>query len=402
MAHEHLSTPHEQTIERLEHDAELYDQAGPGMELRPEQMLPLLITGLVFLLALASVRYTLGDVVASLTMIESPSSTAIIESKPPAYADEPNAIVEKEMLLPSEATADADVEVMVVNHKPITANLKQTMRHLHRVGGFRARWRGLGVSMIYHLAHFMLANFLSHLLGFGLLGESLCYIFTSVTLCKLHMCWTHAMIAAPSQRPWYRRDLSLPRGSALLLPSLVFAVAQQATLIMPLAVFFLIAPVGVNQEYLKEHHGDCSRMALLALRFLAVPATGLAVAFGVLLPAAVTLTRIEAAFLPESEETIVPFNRQALLSSAELVRGGRGSGTLFVTAWRSFDLAARLRLIKFYVKMIFVQLFLVNLGLLTIFTEVFVLGVGGDSLALFIKSATAQMQLAAIEAKKGN
>jgi hypothetical protein len=58
-------------------------------------------------------------------MIESPTSTAIIETAPPAYADEPDSPLEKkESMLPSEAAADQDIEITVINHKPITANIR--------------------------------------------------------------------------------------------------------------------------------------------------------------------------------------------------------------------------------------------------------------------------------------
>ena len=48
----------------------------------------------------------------SLAMIETPTSTAIIETAPPAYADEPDFPLEKkDDMLPSEATADQDIEI---------------------------------------------------------------------------------------------------------------------------------------------------------------------------------------------------------------------------------------------------------------------------------------------------
>ncbi|KAJ7241855.1 hypothetical protein C8J57DRAFT_1558662 [Mycena rebaudengoi] len=106
-------------------------------------MLPVLITGVIVLLTLASIRYTLGDVVASLAMIESPSTTAIVEQKLPAYADE-------EPLIPIEADVD---------HEPITASQRTTMRHLRHVGGF---WRGLGLYILYTLMHALVTGFLSY------------------------------------------------------------------------------------------------------------------------------------------------------------------------------------------------------------------------------------------------
>ena len=52
---QHL-TAKQQYVEQLEHDAELYDNAGPKAEIKPLEMLPVIITGLVALLVIWSVR----------------------------------------------------------------------------------------------------------------------------------------------------------------------------------------------------------------------------------------------------------------------------------------------------------------------------------------------------------
>ena len=331
-------------------------------------------------------------------MIESPSSTAIIESKPPAYADEPDATLEKEPLMPAEADADRDVEITVINHKPITANIRNTIGHLHRVGGFRARWRGLGTSILYHALHGGVAALLSSFVGFGLFGNALVYIFTSVALSRFHMLWTHAMIAHPTTKPFYRRMVSRKQCKAILLPSLVFATAQQATLIAPLAVAFALGLPQDHMHHLGEH-SDCARTAFQVLRVLAVPATAIAVALAVLLPAAVTLTRIEATLLPEDQESIVPFDRQAILGSVDIAALQRGDcKVLFVQAWRSFDRAARLRVIKLYAKMVLIQITIVVVAAHVMLAELYL--IGGERIAMFVKSAGAQVQLAVIEAKQ--
>lgn len=42
-------------LEQLQFNAGAYERAGPEMEVKPEQMLPVLVTGLVFILLIASV-----------------------------------------------------------------------------------------------------------------------------------------------------------------------------------------------------------------------------------------------------------------------------------------------------------------------------------------------------------
>lgn len=138
-------------------------------------------------------------------------------------------------------------------------------------------------------------------------------------------------------------------------------------------------------------------MGLLALRFLAVPATAMIVALAVLLPAAVTLTRIEATLLPEDQQTIVPFDRQAIVGDIDLTQRG-ASKSLFIEAWRSFDKPARLRLIKLYVKMVMIQLAVAFVGLHLIVAETYF--IGGERLASTLKEAHAQLTAAAVEAQE--
>ncbi|KAK5684131.1 hypothetical protein LTS10_003995 [Elasticomyces elasticus] len=396
-AQEHFNGIDPAQITKLQQDAELYEQHGKGIN--PMEFLPIVITGIVCLAIIASIRYTVGEVMASLAMIESPSTTAIIEPKatyaddaPPAYSDN-----EKETLIPAEADADADVEITLINHKPITAKITTTIGHLQRVGGFRARWRGLGLSILYHSLHGATSNMLASVMGLGLVGHFFSYLLVSLGLARLHMVWTHSMIAYPSAKPFWRRIVPRKQCKAILLPTLVFAVAQQATFILPVAVAFALGLPNTQAEHVAAaaHHENCSKMVMLALRVLAVPATALFVALAVLLPASVTLTRVEAMLLPEDEETIVPFDKAAIMGELDLtVRGS--SKALFVQAWRSFDRSARLRLIKLYAKMVLAQFTIAMVGLHLAIAELYI--IGGERLALFFQSGVAQVKLMAIEA----
>ena len=51
----HFQQPSPEYMQQLQHDAELYENAGPQMEVKPAEMLPVLITGLITLLIVASV-----------------------------------------------------------------------------------------------------------------------------------------------------------------------------------------------------------------------------------------------------------------------------------------------------------------------------------------------------------
>ena len=58
---QHL-TAKQQHLQQLEHDAELYENAGPEMEVKPYEMAPVVITGLIGLFIIWSVciQLTLG------------------------------------------------------------------------------------------------------------------------------------------------------------------------------------------------------------------------------------------------------------------------------------------------------------------------------------------------------
>ena len=318
-------------------------------------------------------------------MIEQPT-TVILSSEPKQSLDgsDPDAPLEKAALL--------DEEVIVLKEQPITSSIRKSIQHLHRVGGFRARWRGLGASVVYHIAHVIATNFFSVMLlaitplqRGEVIAQVVGSVLASVVLCRLHMTWTHVMISKPSQLPWFKR---IPGGrqvfKTLLLPSLVFAVAQHVTLIFPIAVFFVTG--GAKYTAGEEH--------VLAVRALATLAAAAATAVLLLLPASVTLTRIEASLLPEDQDTIVSFDRTlngAATSSVTL--GPASSKSLFVEAWRSFDAKARVRLLKFYAKMAMIQTYILISGAVLIAGEIMLMG--PERLFTFGKSAHAQVVLMA-------
>ena len=330
---------------------------------------------------------------ASLTMIESPSSIAIIDAvddKPPPYTDDAETPLE-----PSKT--DVDVEMTIIDTKPITAKVTTTIGHLNRVGGFFARWRGLPLSFLYHFLHATFTNLIAGVLGLGIFGGALVYILVSLGLARVHMLWTHSMIAHPSTKPFWRRIVSRKQSKAILLPSLVFAVAQQATFLIPLlmAVFFGLPDQQMTTLCEAMRNQEWNKVILPALFMLTISITGIFLVLHLLLPAAVTLTRIEAVLLSEGEETIVPFDRESLMGDTDLsVRGG--CKTLFVRVWRSFDRAARWRLIKVYVKMVMMQFTVGLVGLHLMVAELYI--IGGDRLGVLFKSAAAQLKLMAIEA----
>jgi hypothetical protein len=54
-AQDHFAGANAEHIQKLQHDAELYDNAGPEMEVDPVKLLPLVITGFLTILIIAAV-----------------------------------------------------------------------------------------------------------------------------------------------------------------------------------------------------------------------------------------------------------------------------------------------------------------------------------------------------------
>jgi len=386
--------------QQLQQDAEAYENAGPDAEVSPLELLPLLFTFLAIIIITSSIQYTVGSVVASLAMIESPVNTAVVEDaedKPPAYADEPDApLLKEDLLLPSEAVAD--VEVACMQQAPLTSSIRSTVRHLHAKAGIWSRWRGLRASAIYHGLHSYGINASMRWFGLSPVTHTIVFIFFTVGLSQLHMVWTHSMIAMPSQKPFWRRFISCKDARPIFLPNVVFAVAQMATIYLPLGVATLVDLPELSEyqptEPLTGEDVDAISSFFLGLRYLAIPATVALCAFCVLLPATVTLTRIEALLLPEGEETIVPFDRQAIIAGVDMDKCGKNFA-LFAAAWRSFNSAARWRLIKVYVKMTGMQIAVGVVGCVIMILQLNFIGF--DRLALLAQSGIAQLQLAAMQ-----
>ncbi|KAF2149422.1 hypothetical protein K461DRAFT_281800 [Myriangium duriaei CBS 260.36] len=346
-------------------------------DVQPAAVIVVVFTVLVFLFVYASLKYTLGEVVSTLTMIESPSALAVAEYEqpPPAYKDDENADD------PVNKTAVLDETILVVQEKPITSSIRSTIRHLGRIGGFRARWRGLGIAIVYNIAQGIAAVGLRGLFSFFLgpvIGFFLGSIVATVALCRVHMTWTHIMISAPSSLPWYRR---IPRGptyfKTLIIPAAIFAIAQHLTIVLPLGVASMFGGLpdatALDNAVMRNELG----------RFAALLATAAFVALAILLPATVTLTRVEASLLPDDAETIVSFDRTLGGAAANLVGFGKiNFRALYDAAWRSFDKSSRIRLIKFYVKYIAI-IFMVDFIFFGImFAEVAVFGRTGMFMTL--------------------
>ena len=280
-------------------------------------------------------------------MIETPTATAfkteVIDSD---EVDAPLLSQDQK----SEKAKIVETDLFLVKQKPITSKMRTTMKHLRTQAGPFARFRGLHVSIIYHILHGAIVGFIStHVLGHPV-ARPFIAVFASLALCRIQMTWTHIVISNPSNKSWYRRIPSRTAVRNILLPTAVFAFAEQATVYVPGALF-LLATQAFNEE-VKINVGRAQNIALLEMFLIGLIGIGIFVL--VVIPADVTLKRVQASMLPEEDESIVPFDRTFAGKVKPEILGGSGAVSM-LDAWKSFDRSARIRLMKLYLKVFLVS-----------------------------------------------
>ena len=287
---------------------------------------------------------------------------------------------------PEDAKA-IEADLFLVKQKPITSTMRSAIRHLKARGGRLARFRGFHVALIYHLALSVGTNFMTSLFGspFGLLTQPLAFIVVSVVLARLNMTWTHIIISNPSEKRWYRRIVSGKAARNIMIPTAVFAVAQ---LSLGLPAFILSMASDTWQR--PSSHGDEKEYAQKLVLFqVAMAAIALIVILVlVVIPADVTLKRVQASMLPEEDEAIVPFDRTFGGKVIPEILGGSGAVSMF-DAWKTFDRSARVRLLKLYLKIFLVQFVTTILFIMVILGELRL--IMGDDLRKAVKMGQEQL-----------
>lgn len=308
------------------------------------------------------ISYTYGDIVGTLTMIETPTAAAFeIEHTDSDDIDAPLLSQDQK----SEKTKLVEADLFLVKQKPITSKIRTTVKHLRAQEGCLARFRGLHVSIIYHLLHGGIVGFISSHLVQHPVARPFIAVFASLALCRLQMTWTHIVISRSSNKSWYQRIPSKAAVRNILIPTAVFAIAEQATIYVPGALFALSFEA-FNEE-VNENVGRAQNLALLQMFLIGLVGIGIFVT--VVIPADVTLKRVQASMLPEEDESIVPFDRTFAGKVKPEILGGSGAVSM-LDAWKSFDRSARIRLMKLYLKVFLVSVFTTIMFVMVLFGEV--------------------------------
>lgn len=197
----------------------------------------------------------------------------------------------------------------------------------------------------------------------------------AVVLCSgLDLAWNNIVISEWSPKYWFRR---LPTSKAwfkVIPAATLYAVADQLSFLLPARLAHI---TGLTRLADKLGHDPINEASLGAV-IHAICRTGLpvivvsaAVAILIRLPAIVTLARVQASLLPESEETIIPFDRTFGGKVIPEIIGGSGMIGM-LDAWKSFGWSSRIRLLKVFAKIWAIEAALFALFLITLSVEFFV------------------------------
>lgn len=280
-------------------------------------------------------------------MVETPMVTAFKLDTPETDNIEPS-------VSSDDPKKPLETELLLIKSKPITAKIRTTMKHLRTKAGLWSRFRGLHIYMIYHFLFSVFYTCLQSLFGLVYIPRAVAAITTHVIMSQWGLMWTQVVISTPSTQPWYKRIPTLATTKLVLVPTLIFAGAEQLLIFVSrdLLKFFDLHRYVRNPELINNLSPNSQRKALAQISTIGLISA--ISGFLVLFPAYVALTRVYASALPEQDECIVPFDRTFGGRVQPRSEGGDGIISM-LEAWRTFDWAARFRLIKLYAKIFAIE-----------------------------------------------
>ncbi|KAL2060805.1 hypothetical protein VTL71DRAFT_8857 [Oculimacula yallundae] len=315
----------------------------------------LISTVVVYMFAMFTIEYTFGRVIPTLVMIESPQDSISFEPLPTEDTD---------------STINKDPE-QPPKPELITSSFRRTLRHL---GGFSSRFRGLGIFIVNALAIQWIAGMLSVLPIINVLPGAFANLVAVVVCAQLSLTWTHIVISQPSPKTWFRRLAPMKMWKKVAVPTAIFALAEQIAVYVPIYMS-IFAGLG-DKDARQIADLTPGQKAAMTLKAFGILAFGLVLTFLIVIPANVTLTRVQASLLVDTEETIVPFDRSFGGKVVPEIVGGSGMIGM-LDAWKTFDWAARMRLIKTYLKVLGMQMAVSFLFTMFLVSQLFIIA-GSD------------------------
>jgi hypothetical protein len=306
-----------------------------------------------FLFVMTMIDYTFGRLVPTLVMIESPD--ALFEPLPTIDPDSDEAI---------NPNAALEAQPVAVKQAAITSSFRKTLKHLQAKGGLPSRFRGFSIFLVNSILFSIISSSLS---AIPLVPSTVAAVLASVLLANFSMAWTHIVISDPNPKPWFRRLPSMRLYKKIVTPAAILAVAEQLSVLLP-ATLAKVYDFGKLKETAPTMSGG--RTVVVGLEGFSIFIFGLVLAFFFVLPANVVLTRVQASLLDDAEESIVPFDRSFGGKVVPEIVGGTGIIGM-VDAWKTFDWASRIRLVKSYAKVLLMQIGVIILFVIVVVIEVF-------------------------------
>ncbi|KAK5636798.1 hypothetical protein RRF57_012510 [Xylaria bambusicola] len=279
---------------------------------------------LIFFPLFLIVSYTFQHVYPTLAIVEDPS--------PPAY--NPVSLNEDGQSIAEDGFATADTAA--VSETPaVTSSLRSTHRAVYAIAGWRSLFRGYAAYLFTSVVVSIIATIF---VGFGVpsfIGVPL----VCVAVAQPYAAWTHIVISTPSPKYFWQRFPPFSRTfRATAAPIVIYAFATELATYLPLFIASVLNMTTWNPKEpnsLPQYNKDDAWKGIVVL--LAS------------LTLNVVLTRVQASFLPEDDDTIVPFDRSFGGKVEPAIVGGKGYVNM-IDAWKSFSRASWIRLVKLYVK----------------------------------------------------
>lgn len=236
---------------------------------------------------------------------------------------------------------------------PVTSSFRATNRLLRSHGGFSAYFRGFFCLFAHNIATGMLQGLFSGPLPGPLAAFAV--LLASLALVQLSTAWVHIVITPRSSLHFWRRLPPFRRTfDATARPVALFWLAVQVANMGPFALAW-----GLGLRVPDARPGEPTTVpaydASDAWKTSVVAIVAIAASLLLVVPAHVVLIRVQASLLPESEDTIIPFDRSFGGAVAPAVVDGKGYATMS-QAWRTFTPSAWRRLIVLYVKTIIINI----------------------------------------------
>jgi hypothetical protein len=293
-------------------------------------------------------------------MIELPQEAIVFE---PLATEDPDSTINK------------DPEEQASRPPYITASFRRTVKHLQSVGGFSARFRGFSIFVVNTFLVQWIASMLA-LIPF--IPRAVAGVISAVICAQLSLGWTQIVISEPSPKTWFRRLPSAKLWRKVAIPTAVLAIAEQIAVLFPI---YLAVLAGLSKQPQEISHLSPHERSMMTLKGFGIFALSVALSFLLVVPANVTLTRVQASLLPDNEETIVPFDRSFGGKVIPEIVGGSGVIGM-LDAWKTFDWSSRIRLIKAYAKVFALQVAVTIVFIICLVSELFII-VGKDWSKIF-------------------